>query len=102
MKVFDNALLAYGRRSTRVRPSLLWDVLGLKVCGTFSGFYLISSYMSLDSGKFWARVSDLREWLYIEPYRGRGEDEKWSVVQPPQITEEHVGAGGLICFRSQK
>lgn len=53
MKVFDNTLLAHGGRSKR-------GVLGSRVCGTFSCCYLVSSYMILDSGKFWARVCDLR------------------------------------------
>lgn len=64
--------------------------------------------MILDSGKFWARVGDLRvvdnevmeDWLYIEPYRGTGGG--WKVEWfSPQITEEQRGARGVICFRPE-
>lgn len=40
--------------------SLVCNVLGLKGCGTFSGRRLVSSYVSVDLGKFWAKVRDLR------------------------------------------
>lgn len=52
--------LAHRRRSRKVRTSLVCNVLGLKGCGTFSGRRLVSSYVSVDLGKFWAKVRDLR------------------------------------------
>lgn len=45
----------------RVRTSVVWNVLGLRVRGSFRSFRLSSGkqLMSLDSGRFWARVRDL-------------------------------------------
>lgn len=58
--MFGKVLLVYRRRSRKVRISLVCNVLGLKGCGIFSGRRLVSSYVSVDLGKFWVKVRDLR------------------------------------------
>lgn len=39
--------------------SLLWIVLGVRVCGVCSGYHLVNSWKSLHSGRFPARIRDL-------------------------------------------
>lgn len=59
MKIFDSAQGGTISSWEEAQESENKLSVGLRVCGTFDGFYLVRSYMSLDSGKFWAQVRDL-------------------------------------------
>lgn len=59
MKIFDNAQGGTISSWEEEQESENKLNVGLRVCATFNGFYLVRSYMSLDSGKFWAQVRDL-------------------------------------------
>lgn len=59
MKIFDNAQGGTISSWEEEQESENKLSVGLRVCATFNGFYLVRSYLSLDSGKFWAQVRDL-------------------------------------------